>query len=62
MLYKIFDAESGDFVEWVSTETPFVEGENIPLADCMAVVTKVGKPEVDWENNKLFQRVEVKKQ
>ena len=62
ILYKIFDVESGEFVEWASTETPFVERESIPLADGMAMVTKVGEPEVDWENNKLFQRVEVKKQ
>ena len=47
MLCKIFDAESGEFVEWASTETPFVEGESIPLADCMAIVTKVGEAEVD---------------
>jgi hypothetical protein len=62
ILYKIFDAESGEFVEWANTEAPFVEGEIIPLADGMAMVTKVGESEVDWENNKLFQRVEVKRQ
>lgn len=62
ILYKIFDAESNEFIEWATAETLFVEGESIPLADGMAMVTKVGDPEVDWQSNKLFRKVEIKKQ